>query len=99
MPATFLDRVPAFKHNVTPELKREILEFRSQTHNVDKKLDLKLPLPEKIEDSKKIHVQFPHSKDIEGKIVEYALELDNYEVQSSVRAQDYVKTFMRANPC
>jgi hypothetical protein len=97
MSATFLDRVPAFKHNVTPELKREILEFRSQAHNVDEISDLKLPLPDKIEDREKIHVQFPHSKDIERKIVEYALELDNYEVQSSVRAQDYVKTFMRAN--
>jgi len=96
MSATFLDRVPAFKHNVTPELKREILEFRA-SQSVDKKLDLKLPLPEKIEDREKIHVQFPHSREIESKIVEYALELDNYEVQSSVRAQDYVKTFMRAN--
>jgi hypothetical protein len=96
MSATFLDRVPAFKHNVTPELKREILEFRA-TQSADKKPDLKLPLPDKIEDREKIHVQFPHSKEIESKIVEYALELDNYEVQSSVRAQDYVKTFMRAN--
>jgi len=96
MSATFLDRVPAFKHNVTPELKREILEFRA-SQSVDKIPDLKLPLPEKIEDREKIHVQFPHSREIESKIVEYALELDNYEVQSSVRAQDYVKTFMRAN--
>ncbi len=96
MSATFLDRVPAFKHNVTPELKREILEYRA-SQSGDKKPDLKLPLPEKIEDREKIHVQFPHSKEIESKIVEYALELDNYEVQSSVRAQDYVKTFMRAH--
>jgi hypothetical protein len=96
MSATFLDRVPAFKHNVTPELKRQILEFRA-IQSVDRKADLKLPLPEKIEDREKVTVQFPHSKDVEGRIVEYALELDNYEVQSSVRAQDYVKTFMRAN--
>jgi hypothetical protein len=29
--------------------------------------------------------------------VEYALELDDYQVQSCARAQDYIKTFMRAN--
>jgi len=29
MSATFLDRVPPFKHNVTREMKREILQFRA----------------------------------------------------------------------
>jgi hypothetical protein len=56
-----------------------------------------LPLPEKIEDDKKVEIAFPESKEIEDKITEYALELDDYQVQSCVRAQDYIKTFMRAN--
>jgi hypothetical protein len=57
---------------------------------------VKLPLPERIDDAKKIDVHIPASG-IEGKIVEYAMELDNYEVQSAVRAQDYIRTFIRAN--
>jgi len=56
-----------------------------------------MPLPAKIEDEKKVNVAFPRSKELEDRIVEYAMELDNYGVQSAVRAQDYVKTFMRAN--
>jgi hypothetical protein len=58
---------------------------------------IKLPLPEKIEDDKKEEVAFPDSKEIEDRIAEYALELDDYQVQSFARAQDYIKTFMRAN--
>jgi hypothetical protein len=54
-------------------------------------------LPEKIEDSKKVSVTFPQCKKLDDGIVEYAMELDNYGVQSYARAQDYVKTFMRAN--
>jgi hypothetical protein len=44
-----------------------------------------------------VNVIFPCSKEIEDRIVEYAMELDSYGVQSSVRVQDYTKTFMRAN--
>ncbi|MGA3297673.1 MAG: hypothetical protein ABSD41_09505 [Candidatus Bathyarchaeia archaeon] len=58
---------------------------------------VKLPLPDKVEDSKKVNVKFPKSTKIEAKIVDYAIELDNYGVQSYVRTQDYVKVFMRAN--
>ena len=29
--------------------------------------------------------------------MEYAMELDSYGVQSAVRGQDYIRTFMRAN--
>lgn len=100
MSATFLDRVPPFKHNVTRQMKREILQFRAKRANQNPPPQppvIKLPLPEKIEDDKKVEVAFPDSKDIEGKIGEYALELDDYQVQSCVRAQDYIKTFMRAN--
>jgi hypothetical protein len=53
-------------------------------------------LPERIEDSRKLNVTFPRSNEMEDRIVEYAMELDNYGVQSYARAQDYVKTFMRA---
>lgn len=96
MSATFLERVPPFKHNVTPEMKKAILHFRWRTSSKQIPV-VKLPLPEKIEDNKKVEVLFPRSKEIEEKIDEYALELDSYEVQSYARAQDYIKTFMQAN--
>ena len=79
---------------------KEILEFRAerQSENPPRQPPvIRLPLPEKIDDAKKVDVSFPRSKEIDEKIVEYALELDSYQVQSSVRAQDYVETFMRAN--
>jgi len=95
MSATFLDRVPPFKHNVTRQMKREILQFRTKRQGQPPVI--RLPLPEKIDDDKKIDVAFPDSKEIEDKIAEYALELDDYQVQSCARAQDYIKTFMRAN--
>jgi len=97
---TFLDRVPPFKHNVTTQMKKEILQFRSKNALMNKTSQapvILLPLPEKIEDSKKVDVKFPLSKEIEARIVDYAMELDNYNVQSSVRAQDYIKVFMKAN--
>jgi len=100
MSATFLDRVPPFKHNVTTEMKREILRFRAKLQRREEAYEppvLKLPLPEKIDDSSKIQVAFPRSRDIENRIVEYALELDEYDVQSCARAQDYIKNFMRSN--
>ena len=99
MSATFLDRVPPFKHNVTRDMKRRIPQLRSQrsVKGSTRRPIIKLPLPEKIEDIKKADVAFPKSKEIEAKIIEYAMELDSYEVQSSVRAQDYINTFMRAN--
>jgi hypothetical protein len=98
--ATFFDRVVPFKHDVSREKKRQILQLRAQrsiSKAIPQRPIIKLPLPDKIEDSKKVDVAFPRSKDIEAKIVEYAMELDYYGVQSSTRAQDYVKTFMRAN--
>jgi hypothetical protein len=98
--STFLDRVPPFKHNVTTYMKRDILNFRARNQHrklLRAKPTIKLPLPEKIEDERKINVLFSHSQEIENKIVEYALELDSYGVQSYARAQDYIKTFMRSN--
>jgi hypothetical protein len=98
--ATFFDRVPPFKHNVTREMKRESLRLRSQRSMKNppvRRPIIKLPLPDKIEDDRKVDVAFPRSKEIEDRIVEYAMELDRYEVQSAARAQDYIKTFMRAN--
>jgi hypothetical protein len=100
MSATFLDRVPPFKHIVTREMKREILQFRAKLANQNPPSQppvIKLPLPEKIEDDKKVEIAFPESKEIEDNVMEYALELDDYQVQSYARAQDYIKTFMRAN--
>jgi len=100
MSSTFLDRVPPFKHSVTREMKRKILQLRARRSKNGSRLRrsvIKLPLPEKIEDSRKVNVVFPRSKEMEDRIVEYAMELDSYGVQSSARAQDYVKTFMRAN--
>jgi hypothetical protein len=100
MSATFLDRVPPFKHNVTREMKKEILQFRArrQSKNPPRQPPvIKLPLPEKIDDAKKVDVAFPDSKEIEDSIAKYALELDDYQVQSCARAQDYIETFMRAN--
>lgn len=98
MSSTFLDRVPPFRHKVSTEMKREILQFRNElSPTKNQKPILKLPLPAKIEDGNKVDVAFPRIKEIEDLIVEYALELDNYEVQSCARAQDYIKTFMRAN--
>jgi hypothetical protein len=98
--ATFFDRVPPFKHDVTREMKRELLRLRSQRSMKNpavRRPIIKLPLPDKIEDDKKVDVAFPRSREIEDRIVEYAMELDRYGVQSAARAQDYVKTFMRAN--
>jgi hypothetical protein len=95
MSATFLDRVPPFKHNVTRQMKREILHFRTTRRGPPPVI--RLPMPEKIDDDKKIEVAFPASKEIEDRIAEHALELDDYQVQSCARAQDYIKTFMRAN--
>ena len=96
MSATFLDRVPPFKHTVTQEMKRSILHFRVEARSSERPI-VKLPLPERIEDAKKIDVHFPNSREVGDRIVEYAMELDSYEVQSAVRAQDYIRTFMRAN--
>ena len=61
MSATFLDRVPSFKHNVTREMKKEILKFRAELQGNPSQQPpiIKLPLPEKIEDDKKIEVAFP----------------------------------------
>jgi hypothetical protein len=98
--ATFFDRVPPFKHNVTREMKRESLRLRSQRSMKNppvRRPIIRLPLPDKIEDDKKADVAFPRSKEIEDRIVDYAMELDKYGVQSAARAQDYIKTFMRAN--
>jgi len=95
MSATFLDRVPPFKHNVTRQMKKDILQFRTRRRGQPPVI--RLPLPEKIDDEKKIDVAFPYCKEIEDRIAEYALELDDYQVQSCARAQDYIKTFMRAN--
>jgi hypothetical protein len=100
MSTTFLDRVPSFKHNVTREMKKEILKFRAERQNENPSQEppiIRLPLPEKIEDDKKIEVAFPRSKNVEERIAEYALELDDYQVQSYARAQDYIKNFMRSN--
>jgi hypothetical protein len=100
MSATFLDRVPPFKHSVTTEMKREILQFRAKLQHHEETYNpptVRLPLPERIDDSRKIQVAFPRSRDIENQIVEYALELDAYNVQSCARAQDYIKNFMRSN--
>jgi hypothetical protein len=100
MSATFLDRVPPFKHKVTRDMKREIFQFRASRVNMKPPPEppsIRLPLPEKIEDDKNVEVAFPDSKEIEDKITEYALELDDYQVQSCARAQDYIKIFMRAN--
>jgi hypothetical protein len=100
MSATFLDRIPPFKHNVTRQMKKEILQFRARSLRENPSRQppiIKLPLPEKIEDDKKVEVDFPDSKEIEDRIAECALELDDYQVQSYARAQDYIKTFMRAN--
>ena len=98
MSTTFLDRVPPFRHNVSRQMKREILQFRAKRANKNPQPPvIKLPLPERIEDDKKVEIAFPESKEIEDKITEYALELDDYQVQSYARAQDYIKTFMRAN--
>ena len=93
--STFLDRVPTFLHNVTSKMKEQILRLRAQRSR--QKPVIKLPLPDKIEDSRKVDVAFLRSKWIEDRIVDYAMELDSYGVQSSARAQDYVKTFMQAN--
>jgi hypothetical protein len=98
--STFLDRVPPFKHNVTPEMKRGILRFRALKQRRNSHVAspiIKLPLPKEIEDERKVTVLFPHSREIENRIVDYAMEQDTYAVQSAVRAQDYINTFMRAN--
>ena len=58
---------------------------------------MRLPLPEEIDDEKKTDVTSPCCKETEAKIAEHALELDDYQVQSCARAQDYIKTFMGAN--
>jgi DNA-binding MarR family transcriptional regulator len=100
MSTTFLDRVPPFRHNVTREMKKKILQFRAKLQQKEESFGpptIKLPLPEKIDDAKKVHVVFPRSKEIDNRIVEYALELDSYHVQSFARAQDYIKVFMRCN--
>jgi hypothetical protein len=100
MSTTFLDRVPPFKHNVTREMKKEILQFRAKRQRKNPSRQppvIKLPLPEKIDDTQKVDVPFLGTKDVEDTIAKYALELDDYQVQSCARAQDYIKTFMRAN--
>jgi len=81
-------------------MKKEVLQFRSERlreNPFQQPPVIKLPLPEKIDDDKKVEVHFPNSKEIEGRIAEYALELDDYQVQSCARAQDYIRTFMRSN--
>jgi len=90
-----IDRVPPFKHNVTRQMKKDILQFRVRRPGQPPVIGL--PLPEKIDDDKKADVAFPYCKEIEDRIAEYALELDDFQVQSCARAQDYIKTFMRAN--
>jgi energy-coupling factor transporter ATP-binding protein EcfA2 len=89
MSSTFLDRVPPFKHDVSTDMKRKILQLRSRKSMKSSTLRgpvIKLPLPEKIEDGRKANVAFPHTKEMENRIVEYAMELDNYAVQCSARS-------------
>ena len=81
-------------------MKKKILKFRAerQIGNPSQQAPvIRLPLPEKIEDDKEIDVTFPRSREIEDRIAEYALELDDYQVQTCARAQDYIRTFMRCN--
>jgi len=100
--STFFDRVPAYKVVITDEQKKEILEFRSK-HSVFspnknvKRPAIKLPLPKIIEDDKKVEIKFPFNKEIENKIIQFAMEQDLYQVQSFARAQDYIKIFMMSN--
>jgi hypothetical protein len=105
MSATFLDRVPPFMHSLTRQEKKEILQFRTEQFRTKRLRQnpaprcpvIKLPLPEKIDDNNKAEIAFPDCKEIEDLIEERALELDDYQVQSCARAQDYIRTFMRAN--
>jgi hypothetical protein len=82
--STFLDGVPPFRHDVTREMKRKILQVRSQRSmkgSAVRRPIIKLPLPDKIEDDRKVDVAFPRSKEIEDRIVEYAMGLDKYSKQ------------------
>jgi len=100
MSATFLDRVPPFKHKVTREMKKEMLPFRTKRLHENPSPQpptIKLPLPEKIDEAKKVNVAFPNCKEIDDKIEERALELDDYQIQSCARAQDYIRIFMQSN--
>jgi len=98
---TFLDRVTPFKHEVNDSEKRQILEFRSKhtplQNGCFKRPIVKLPLPEKIEDDRKVKIEFPYDQKIERTIINFAMELDMYGVQSYARAQDYIKVFMMSN--
>ena len=98
---TFFDRVPPYLNEVTEEDKKKILEFRSKNNSFGKRKartpTINLPLPEKIEDEKKVEIMFPHNEEIEKRIIDLALELDWYGVQSSVRSQNYIKIFMMCN--
>ena len=98
---TFFDRVTPYLNEVTEDDKRKILEFRSKNNSLGKcKITtptIKLPLPEKIEDNRKVEVSFPHNEQIEQAIINFAMELDRYSVQSFARAQDYIKVFMMSN--
>jgi hypothetical protein len=98
---TFSDRAPSYFYDFTKEQKRDILEKRSNECYSKKIIRerpvIKLPLPEVIEDNKKVKIDFPKNDFIEEAIIDFAMELDKYAIQSFVRSQDYIKVFMMCN--
>jgi hypothetical protein len=99
--ATFFDRVPTYVHNVDMQMKDAVLKFKDDRDERNPKVKrplIMLPLPkDRIEDKAKVTVSFPHDEEINKKIRAYACELDIYGIQSSSRAQDYIKVIMMCN--
>lgn len=103
MSSTFFERVPPFRFDISDEQLRLILRFRTKMnifggskseHNIPV---IKLPLPDKIDDEKLADIKYLCNKEIDERIEDLAMEQHLYDIQSAIRAQDYIKIFMMSN--
>jgi len=101
--STFSDRAPSYIFSFSDDLKREILEHRidgcnTKYKNCERPI-IKLPFPEggAIDDAAKKRIEFPKDRDMELVIIDLAMELDEFAIQSFARSQDYIRVFMMCN--
>lgn len=86
---TFLDRMVMINRDITKQEKKKILNFRRTNNDTTK---FKLP----IKRVKPINISLNMNK-FGDSIDEMALELDDYNIISFNRAQDYISLFLKAN--
>ncbi len=88
--ATFLDRLVMIMRKINRKEKKEIMVFRRKQKEIEK---FKVKM---ITSKRKIKVEIDQDK-FGDKIEELALELDDYDVLTFTRGQDYIAKFLKCN--